>query len=112
GQITFRALAGKAGGVGAIGPVAASSPSAGGPAPAGRAKNPSRESRAIRASPAKPPPTCQRNSRRERPQGVGVGTNRGEESGIGDPHPPDQSGYTDSVRLELIRPQRAQASRR
>src|SRR2546429_2545446 len=38
-------------------------------------KNPSRDSKSINASPAKPPPTSQRNSRRVRPQGVGLGEN-------------------------------------
>src|ERR1700682_2201436 len=66
---TCLALAGKCGGRGAImlAPVAAS---------AGGAKKPSRESRSIRARPANPPPTCHRNSRRERRHGVGLGMKR------------------------------------
>src|SRR5689334_18497349 len=66
---TCLALAGKCGGRGAImlTPVAAC---------AGCAKKPSRERRSISARPAKPPPTCHRNSRRERPQGVGLGIKR------------------------------------
>src|SRR5262245_11535744 len=40
------------------------------------AGNPSRDSRSTRANPANPPPTCQRNSRRDRPQGVGFGMKR------------------------------------
>ena len=39
-------------------------------------KNPSRESRSIRANPANPPPTCQRYSRRVRPHGVRLGMKR------------------------------------
>ena len=43
---------------------------------ASAANAPVRESRSISAKPANPPPTCQRNSRRERPQGVGLGMKR------------------------------------
>ena len=39
-------------------------------------KKPDRDSRSIKARPAKPPPTSQRNSRRERPHGVGLGMKR------------------------------------
>src|SRR5579859_5361713 len=68
-KMTCLALAGKCGGRGAImlTPVAAW---------AGCAKKPSRESRSMSARPAKPPPTCHKNSRRERPQGVGLGIKR------------------------------------
>src|SRR5262245_6296238 len=39
-------------------------------------KNPSRDNRSMSASPAKPPPTCHRNSRRLLPHGVGFGMYR------------------------------------
>src|SRR5437763_16264736 len=39
---------------------------------AGVAKNPSRSSNAVSATPAKPAPVCQRNSRRVRPQNWGT----------------------------------------
>src|SRR5277367_3102991 len=46
------------------------------PAKARVAKKPSRESRSISASPAKPPPTSHKNSRRVRRHGVEFGMNR------------------------------------
>src|SRR5438128_7318694 len=61
------ALAGKCGGLGARGEVAALALSA---------KNPPAANKSISASPAKPPPTCHKNSRRDWPHGVGLGMKR------------------------------------
>src|SRR5438477_9858829 len=58
------ALAGKCGGFEASGNPAAF---------ALLSKNPLLDSKSISASPAKPPPTCHRNSRRVLPHGVGLG---------------------------------------
>src|SRR5262245_13849296 len=66
-KITLFAFAGKCAGLGASGlALATSSARACG-------KKPSRVSRSIRPSEAKPEPACQRNSRRVRPQKLGRG---------------------------------------
>src|SRR6266540_1867963 len=74
------AFAGKWGCLGARGPAFVEALKRGSvEAPAAEArleKKPLLESRSINASPAKPPPTCQRNSRRVRPQGTGLGMKR------------------------------------
>ena len=66
------ALAGKCGGLGASG-CSSNEPRA---LAAFAEKKPVRLSRSTNASPAKPPPTCQRNSRRVWPQGVELGMKR------------------------------------
>src|SRR4051794_8438478 len=67
-KTTCLALAAKCCGLGARGLALGSAARA--------AKKPSRVSRSMRARPAKPPPTSHRNSRRERPHGVGLAMKR------------------------------------
>src|SRR5262245_9478199 len=64
-KITLFALPGKCGFFGAMGLANFALPPE---APALGVKKPSAESRPVRASPVKPPPASQRNSRRVRPQ--------------------------------------------
>ena len=66
-KITFRAFAGKCGGLGASGEGGAAAVFS--DAPARPLKKPSCASIAVKAVPTNPPPACQRNPRRVRPHG-------------------------------------------
>src|SRR5437016_1158574 len=86
-KTTCLALAGKWGGLGASRYRSAPADPFGAPPASSAAstlaeKIPWRDRRSIRARPANPPPTSQRNSRRDRPHGVGLGMNR-QELGVG-----------------------------
>ena len=83
-KITCLARVGKWGGLGDIkyGCVAKAVPPPGSDARAELEKKPDRDNRSIKPRPAKPPPTSQRNWRRERPQGVGLGMKREECGGV------------------------------
>ena len=83
-KTTCLALVAKCGGLGDIkyGCVPAAGPPSGWAACADAEKKSDRDSRSIKPRPAKPPPTSQRNCRRERPHGVGLGMKREECGGI------------------------------
>jgi hypothetical protein len=79
-KMTRFALAGKWLGLGESREDREDAPVSFGPSSAALAleKNPWRERTSIRANPANPPPTSQRNSRRVRPHGVRLGMKRDE----------------------------------
>src|SRR5277367_2909399 len=83
-KITCLARVGKWGGLGDIkyGCVAKAGPPPGSDACAEPEKKPDRDKRSIKPRPAKPPPTSQRNCRRERPHGIGLGMKRDEIGGV------------------------------
>ncbi len=69
-----------------------------------RARKPSRDSRSSSASPAKPAPACQRNSRRDRPHGVGLAMKRSRAMiYLKSCERTTQSAYTNSLRLSSTR---------
>lgn len=83
-KTTCLALVGKWGGLGDIkyGCVVEAGPPPESAACAEVEKKPDRDSTSIKPRPAKPPPTSQRNCRRERPHGVGLGMKRDERGAV------------------------------